>query len=95
VSLESPGDEFPETVHCVRVVFQVFKSGVNILKNFPWINTFVDTDPRISVAGMDADQAPALEFRSVDPLPVMECHKPLMVNGGAIQYPGSPGYSAM
>ena len=53
---------FRETSICVRVVFQGFESGANISRTFPWINTFVDTDPRISVAGMDADQAPALEF---------------------------------
>ena len=81
VSHESLGDVFPETVRCVRVVFQIFKSGVNILKDFPRINTFVDIDPRIRVAGTDADQAPMRELRGVDPFPVMECHKPLMVKG--------------
>lgn len=55
VSLKSHGDVFPETVRSDRVVFQILKSGLNILKDFPRINAFVDIDPCIIVADTDAD----------------------------------------
>src|SRR5918994_2059961 len=48
-----------------------------MLKNLPGVDTFVSAYPGIGVAGPDANQAPAREFRGVDSIHVMKCYKPI------------------